>query len=231
MKILALIPARGGSKGIPGKNIKILGGKPLIAYSIEAAKESRYISKVVVSTDDQSIYEIANQYGAETPFLRPAELSTDTARSVDVVIHALSFLDSINEHFDAVCLLQPTSPFRAKGFIDACIESFIHQKTDSLVSTRSIPDEYNPHWTFEADEQGHLHIATGEKTIISRRQDLPKAYIRDGAVYLTKTEVLKNSQSLYGETLSFKESTESFHVNLDTEEDWYLAEKFLADKQ
>ncbi|MES2559957.1 MAG: acylneuraminate cytidylyltransferase family protein [Bacteroidota bacterium] len=227
MNILAIIPARGGSKGIPGKNSKLLGTKPLIAYTIEAAQACKLIQTTIVSTDDVVLAAIAKQYGAEVPFLRPASLATDNARSIDVVLHALEVLSSQGRSFDAVCLLQPTTPFRAEGFIDQCITAFISHQSDSLVSVQPVPHEYNPHWTFEPDASGHLHIATGEESIISRRQDLPKAYIRDGSVYLTKVSVLK-SHSLFGKTVAYVESDSSDYVNIDTPEDWTLAETLLS---
>lgn len=228
MNILAIIPARGGSKGVPGKNIKLLGDKPLIAYSIEAALTSKLISNIIVSTDDENIANIATQYGAEVPFLRPADLATDTARSVDVVLHTLDFLAARDQHFEAVCLLQPTTPFRTKGFIDQCINTFIKQRVDSLVSVQPVPHEFNPHWTFEPDASGHLRIATGEESIVSRRQDLPKAYIRDGSIYLTLVSVLKNQHSLYGNTIGYVESDTADYVNIDTIDDWAVAEKLLT---
>lgn len=231
LNILAIIPARGGSKGVPGKNSKLLAGKPLIAYSIEAAQASKLILTTIVSTDDEQIAAIAKHYGAEVPFIRPAELATDSARSLDVVLHAIDFLTSQERYFDAVCLLQPTTPFRAEGFIDTCIDTFIEQKVDSLVSVQVVPHEYNPHWTFESDANGNLHIATGEENIISRRQDLPKAFIRDGSVYLTKVSVLKEQQSLYGKSIGYVESDAIQYVNIDTLEDWALAEKLIAGRK
>lgn len=226
MKILAIIPARGGSKGVPGKNTKILGIKPLIAYSINKANESQLITKTIVSTDDSSIIKIAKEYHAEVPFVRPSELASDLASSISVVQHAIAFFEYNNEFFDAVCLLQPTSPFREKGFIDQAIEKFIDSRADSLVSVLPIPHEYNPHWAFEESENGLLKIATGDEKIIPRRQELPMAFHRDGAIYITKTEVLKNG-SLYGKSIAFIESNPDFYVNIDTMKDWELAEKLL----
>jgi len=228
LKILAIIPARGISKGVPKKNSKLLGNKPLIAYTVEAALVCKNINTVITSTDDESIARIAKEYGSQVPFIRPAELATDSARSLDVVLHSVLFLESQGHFFDAVCLLQPTSPFRAHGFIDRCIETFIQQQVDSLVSVQAVPSKYNPHWTFEQDENGQLKIATGEDSIITRRQDLPKAYIRDGNVYLTKISVLKDQQSLYGKTIGYVESDPEYYVNIDTPEDWKVAEHLLS---
>lgn len=226
MKILGLIPARGGSKGIPGKNIKLLGGKPLLQFTFEAATKSELLAKVILSSDDETIIEIAKELELEVPFKRPAILAEDSSSSLEVVQHALNYYLKQGINFDGVCLLQPTTPFRRAGFIDECVLKFKDGNFDSLVSVREVPKEYNPHWVFEENE-GALKIATGEKEIISRRQDLPKAYHRDGAIYLTKTEVLLNENSLFGKKIGFVDTTASSYVNIDTPEDWKKAEEVL----
>ncbi|MEM6718805.1 MAG: acylneuraminate cytidylyltransferase family protein [Bacteroidota bacterium] len=223
MNILAVIPARGGSKGVPGKNKKLLHGKPLIQYSIDAALQSKYISEVLVTTDDAEIIEIAKSLGANVPFVRPPHLAEDTTPTLPVIQHAVSFLQDEGKQFDAICLLQPTSPFRPEGFLDRALETFQEKQTDSLVSVLEVPHQYNPHWTFEANEQGILQIATGEKNIITRRQELPKAYHRDGSIYITKTKVLMEENSLYGNSLSYIVSDKKYYVNIDTLEDWEKA--------
>ena len=195
--ILALIPARSGSKGVPGKNIKKLGGKPLLAYTAEAASASKKLDKVILSSDDEEINQVAKEHGIEVPFQRPSELAQDDSGSLGVVQHALEFMEKKGEYFDVVCLLQVTSPFRADGFIDKAIDLFESKTFDSLVSVLEVPHEYNPHWVFETDENDNLKISTGEKQIIKRRQDLPKAYFRDGSIYITKTECIKNG-SFFG---------------------------------
>lgn len=222
MRILGIIPARGGSKGVPGKNIKLLGELPLLAYTAKSALASKQLSKVILSTDSPSIAAVAQHYGIEIPFLRPETLATDTASSIAVVQHAVSYLENQGEFFDAVCLLQPTSPFRPKGFIDLAIQKFIHEDVDALVSVLPVPHEFNPHWVFEPNEKGLLQIATGEQEIIKRRQDLPPAYFRDGALYITKTSVIKEG-SFYGAKLSYIENNPAFYVNIDTEADWEKA--------
>ena len=229
MRILGIIPARGGSKGVPGKNIKQLAGKPLIYYTIEASRRAGLITATVVSTDSEEIAAIAKSYGAEVPFLRPAELADDTASSVDVVIHAVEYLKKEGKVFDAVCLLQPTYPFREEGFIDKAVKIFIENDSDSLISVLSLPDKYNPHWIFEKSKDDFLRLATGEKEIIKRRQDLPEAFYRDGSVYITKTDVLINEHSLYGGKIGYIISDINRYVNIDTIEDWGKAEE-LAEK-
>lgn len=224
MRILGLIPAREGSKGIPGKNIRILGHQPLIAYSIKDGLASEKLTKVAVSTDGEKISEIAKSYGGEVPFLRPKELAQDKTPSIDVVLHALDFFEQNGEVFDAVCLLQPTSPFRPKGFIDACIQKFVDTHADSLISVLEVPHEYNPHWTFKMDPEGSLSIATGEPTLIPRRQELPMAYHRDGSVYISKVSLIREHRVLVGGKTVGQLSDKSYYANLDTQEDWNKAE-------
>ena len=226
MKVLAIIPARGGSKGVPGKNIKLLGGKPLLQYTFDSAKQSTLLSKIILSSEDDSIIAMAQELGLEVPFVRPAALATDQATSISVVQHAVQYLEEQGTFFDAVCLLQPTSPFREKDFVDRAIQKFIDTEVDTLLSVLPVPHEYNPHWVFEENEAGYLKIATGENEIIGRRQELPKAYHRDGSLYITKTETLKK-ESFFGKKISYIESNKEFYVNIDTFKDWEMAEKLL----
>ncbi|QDO94179.1 acylneuraminate cytidylyltransferase family protein [Formosa sediminum] len=228
MKILGIIPARGGSKGVPGKNIKLLAGKPLLQYTSDVAKASKYLSKIVLSSDDDKIIELGKIMGLDVPFKRPNNLAQDKSPTLPVIIHALDFYANQGEFFDAVCLLQITSPFRTIEFLETAIETFLKNDTDSLVSVIEVPHEYNPHWVFEADDKGILYISTGESEIISRRQDLPRAFHRDGSVYLTKTEVLKHQNSLYGKSISYIESSKKTYVNIDTLEDWNKAEQLVG---
>lgn len=227
MRVLAIIPARGGSKGVPGKNIKLLSGKPLIEYTTEVALQSKLLTKVLVSSDDDKIIEVAKNTGVEVPFKRPSNLSEDATPTLPVIKHALAYYKNIGEEFDAVCLLQTTSPFRTVEFLDQALEKFITSNTDSLVSVKEVPHEFNPHWTFKLNEQGNLKIATGENEIITRRQDLPKAYHRDGSIYITKTSIIEKENSLYGSIISYVESPKEFYVNIDTMEDWRKAELVL----
>jgi CMP-N,N'-diacetyllegionaminic acid synthase len=230
MKILAIIPARGGSKGVPAKNTKLLGGKPLLAYTSEIALQSKQLTEVIVSTEDDQIMTVARSLGIKVPFVRPTALAEDNTPTIDVIIHALQWYEKQKIYFDAVCLLQVTSPFRTVEFVDKAIEKFVESGCDSLVSVQKVPHEYNPHWVFEVNPQGNLNIATGETEIISRRQELPTAYHRDGSVYITKTEVLLKEHSLYGKSTAFIESDPDLYVNIDTMEDWEKAEKMIRNK-
>lgn len=230
MKILAIIPARGGSKGVPGKNIKLLNGKPLLEYTSEIVLQSNYLTEVIVSTEDEQIMEVAESLGIKVPFIRPMELAQDKTPTIDVIIHALNWYGNKNIFFDAVCLLQVTSPFRTLDFLNKAIEKFISTNCDSLVSVQKVPHEYNPHWTFEVNADGNLKIATNETQIITRRQELPTAYHRDGSIYITKTEVLLKEHSLYGKSIAFIESASEFYVNIDTLADWEKAEEMIQNK-
>ena len=182
---------------------------------------------MILSSDDPEIIATAEEMGLEVPFRRPLALAADDTSSLEVVVHALKFFAQKGEKYDAVCLLQPTTPFRRIGLIDAAIEKFSVGNFDSLISVTEVPAEYNPHWVFE-EKNGQLQIATGEEEIISRRQELPKAYHRDGAIYLTKTEVIMKQNSLYGKNIGFIDTTGDPYVNIDTPEDWEEAERLVS---
>lgn len=227
MKILAIIPARGGSKGVPGKNTKLLAGKPLLAYTTEIALQSKRLTEVVVSSEDEQIITTAKSLGVKVPFVRPTELAQDNTPTIDVIVHTLKWYESQYIYFDAVCLLQVTSPFRTVEFLEKAIEKFIESGCDSLVSVQKVPHEYNPNWAFVVNQAGNLKIATGESEIIPRRQELPIAYHRDGSIYITKTEVLLKQNSLYGKSIAFIESSPEMYVNIDTMDDWEKAELWV----
>ena len=227
MKVLGIIPARGGSKGVPRKNIKLLGNKPLLQYTSDVALASGLIDTLVLSSDDDEIITVAKSLGIEVSFKRPSDLALDTTPTLPVIINVLEYYKSIGQEFDAVCLLQVTSPFRTVEFLNNAIKTFIKKGTDSLVSVQQVPHEYNPHWVFEDTGKGVLKIATGEQEIISRRQELPKAYHRDGSIYITKTSVLLEQKSLYGKSISYIESPKEWYVNIDTMDDWVKAEGII----
>lgn len=231
MRILGIIPARGGSKGVPRKNIKLLNGKPLLQYTSEIASESQYLTEVILSSDDQAIIEVAKSLGIQVPFTRPFTLAEDQTPTIEVIIHALQWYENQHIFFDAVCLLQVTSPFRTVEFLDKSIAKFVASGCDSLVSVQKVPHEYNPHWTFEVNPDGNLKIATGEDQIINRRQELPDSYYRDGSIYITKTEVLLQQHSLYGKSIAFIESNPELYVNIDTVADWEKAELMIKNSQ
>ena len=227
MKILTIIPARSGSKGIPNKNIKDLGGKTLIWYSIEAAKNINYNTRIIVDTDSQEIAKIAESFGVEVPYLRPAYLAEDSTPSVDVVMHTLDWFEEQGERFDAVLLLQPTTPFRTRGLIDNCIETFIKQGVDSLITVLPVPHAYNPYWQYFSDESGNLRNVMGRNNIISKRQDLPQCWHRDGSVYISKVGLIRENRELVGGIIGFVVGEVENYCNLDEPKDWKIAEAIL----
>lgn len=177
-KVLALIPARGGSKGIPGKNILPIGGKPLIQWTIDAARASHYIDRVILSSDDDAIMAVAAAGGCEVPFQRDVSLAGDTASSIDVVVDALERVPG----YDIVVLLQPTSPLRSTSDIDGVLE--LLESTGAPVCVTVQAAEEHPYWTFYTDEQGCLaHYVKPPDGMPTRRQDLPDAWCLNGAVY------------------------------------------------
>lgn len=227
MRILGLVPARGGSKGIPGKNIKQLGDKPLLAYTALAARQAPSLTKTILSTDDPAIAEVGRTWGLEVPFMRPADLAHDKAPTLPVILHALAWFQSQGETFDALCLLQPTNPFRTTAEIEKGIALMREEDADTVLSVRAVPKEYHPAWVYLPETNGSLKLANGEDQPIPRRQDLSPAFHRDGSLYLTKTATLLNQHSLYGNKVCGFEPT-SPYVNLDTMEDWHRAERLLA---
>jgi CMP-N,N'-diacetyllegionaminic acid synthase len=227
MRILGLIPARRGSKGIPGKNVKLLSNKPLIQYTTEVALKSKFLERVIVSSDDDEIIFLSKELGVEVPFKRPSNLANDSSPTLPVILDALKYFESKGEFFDAVCLLQVTSPFRTVDFLDNALKKFMSSNSDSLISVQEVPHEYNPHWTFELNESNYLNISTGEEKIIPRRQELPKAFHRDGSIYITKVSVLKEENSLFGSKISHIVSPKELYVNIDTIEDWNKAEEIV----
>jgi CMP-N,N'-diacetyllegionaminic acid synthase len=226
MRVLGIVPARGGSEGIPGKNVRPLGGKPLLVHTAEAALAARLLSRVVLTTDDERIAEVGRGCGLEVPFLRPAELAMDDTPTLPVLQHAVAELEKTGDRFDAVCLLQPTSPFRRAGDIDGCIELLESAGLDAVVSVLPVPPEHNPHWVYFREGDGLLRLATGEDQPIPRRQELPPAFHRDGSVYVTRRNVLMEGNSLYGRRLGGY-LADSRSVNLDTPADWERAERLF----
>lgn len=227
MNILGLIPARGGSKGVPRKNIRLLAGKPLLQYTAEAAAAAGRLTRVILSTDDEEIAEVGRACGVEVPFLRPAELAQDTTPTLPVAQHALRFLEAQGSRFDAVCLLQPTNPLRRPDDIDRAIELLESSPADSVVTVLAVPAEHNPYWVYFRNEDGSLRPSLGQMAPITRRQDLPPAYHREGSVYVTRRDVVMLDDSLYGARIVGLEIEARRSVNIDGPEDWARAEALL----
>ena len=216
--ILAMIPARGGSKGIKDKNITPLAGKPLITYTIEAALQSRYIDRVVVSTDSEKIASVARAAGADVPFLRPAELASDTARSIDAVLHCIRVCQG-----DIFVLLQPTSPLRTAEDIDAAIETFIAHGEKGLCSVNEIGD--HPILTRMMDGDGMLQPLLNTNSTV-RRQDMPTFYHVNGAIYINRIDEINRDTSFNDNPVGYVMPRER-SVDIDTVEDLRIAEMLL----
>jgi CMP-N,N'-diacetyllegionaminic acid synthase len=223
MIILGVIPARGGSKGVPGKNIKHLAGKPLIAYSIDAAKDSG-LSKVIVSTDDEQIADVARGLGADVPFLRPDILASDTAKSLDVSRHALLTMEkSDNVQYDAIMLLQPTTPFRTTEDINQAIELLLaNPDADSVISVVDVQGHHPARMKY-LEEGILIDPPFCEAYENQNRQELRPMYIRNGAIYLTKRDTLLNNSYKGNKCLGLAMSN-ARSSNIDTLFDFKLAE-------
>jgi len=190
-RILGTISARGGSKGVPGKNIHDLGGLPLIAWTIREARRSAFLDRLVVSSDDEGILAVARSHGAETPFVRPPELARDDTPGVDPVLHAVEALKP--EHFDYVVLLQPTSPLRTVADIDGCIKRCLDHDWPCLISVTEAA--ISPYFTFSMDPGGRMEPVIAQERFHTRRQDLPRSFEPSGAVYVARCDWLASARS------------------------------------
>jgi len=228
-KIIGLLTARGGSKGIPKKNIMPLASKPLIAWSIEAAKQSQGLERVIVSTDDEEIALVARKWGADVPFIRPDVLAQDDSPHIDVVIHALEWFQENQDYVpDYVMLLQPTSPFRTANDIDAAIEIAQRNNADSVISVCESPA--HPYKIRKISGQGMLSDFVEKPNGYLRRQDLPMAYLENGAIYLAKRDIVANERTLYPENTYAYIMKPEDSLDIDTLWDFCLAEILLKDK-
>ncbi|RZJ21574.1 MAG: acylneuraminate cytidylyltransferase family protein [Acinetobacter sp.] len=227
--ITALIPARGGSKRLPRKNVKLLCGKPLIAWTIEAAKSSKYIDSVVVSTDDKEIKQVSEKFGASVPFIRPVHLSNDKASSFDVIKHAIQFLKIENEK-NLIVLLQPTSPLRTTEEIDRALEFFKEKKAAGVVSVSEC--EHSPLWSNVLSEDVSMANFIREELKGKRSQDLPKYYRINGSIYIFNIDkLLKNNHIFYDQEVFGFETAALNSVDIDTELDFLIAETILSKKE
>lgn len=228
MKALGIIPARGGSQGLPRKNIRLLCGKPLLQYTAEAALAAKHLSRIILSTEDEEIAEIGRTCGLEVPFRRPAELARDDTPTLSVMQHAVQWVEDRGELYDFICLLQPTNPLRKPEDIDACLTMLAQGEMDSVISVLPVPHDYNPHWVYLLDQEGLLRLSTGESTPYPRRQELPPAFHREGSVYVTRRDVLMKDNSLYGKRTIGYVMDPDRHVNIDGPDDWKVAEHLLS---
>ena len=226
MKVLALIPARGGSKRLPGKNLLSLGGKPLIAWSIDIVLGLPGVVDVLLSTDDPHIARVASEMGVMVPWLRPPELATDTASSVDVALHALDWYEAEYGVVDGLMLLQPTSPLRSRGTVERGIALFQDGQGRAVVGVA--PATTHPMWALKLLDGG-LQPWVSQEALRTRSQDLPAAYAITGAFYLLSPQELRKERSFFplgAQPLVLNGEGES--IDIDTEEDYVLAQALLS---
>ena len=224
MKVLGIIPARGGSKEIFRKNIKNLSGKPLIAWTIEAAVQAQGINRIIVSTEDEEIASVAEKLGADVPFIRPLELAQDNTPSIAPVLHAIEMLPE----FDWVLLLQPTSPLRSVMDIEGIIQLCCEEDAPSAMSITEVSE--HPFWMYRRDDRQRLQPLIPNRPNIRRRQDLPLAYAPNGALYLARTDWLIEHQDFIStDTLGYVMPNDR-SVDLDTPLDWRWAEFLIQSR-
>ena len=216
-KIMAVIPARGGSKEVPRKNLRALAGKPLIAWTIEEAHKSQYLDRIILSSEDAGIIKVAEEWGCEVPFVRPVELARDDTPGIEPVIHAIK---AIREFYDYVVLLQPTSPLRTAGDIDDCIRYCVRQGAPSCVSV-TLANKH-PYWMYCLDKDQILRPLMAPGHSDARRQDLPPVYVINGAIYIAKTDYLiKEKSFISNDTLAYIMPAER-SWDIDNETDFLL---------
>ena len=227
-KILAIIPARGGSKGIIDKNIVLINGKPLLQYTVDTLLkllENNYVHEAILSTDSQRIARIGKSLGINVPFLRPLEISNDTAKSIDFVLHALKFFREQNRYFDSVLILQPTSPLRTYDDIMESIIAFDLSDSDSLISCYK-EDYINSLTTYKKEGDYAVPMNPNHNKAV-RRQDHSVSFVRNGAIYLTKVDYLVKFESIISDKPLMFEMAKHKSINIDTEEDLIIIKKML----
>ena len=223
-KVLALIPARGGSKGLPGKNIKKLSGKPLIAWTIEEAKKADYIDEVIVSTDSKEIAEISQSYGASIPFMRPDVLATDHAKGIDVIKHTIEFF---KDEFDVIIVLQPTSPLRTYKNINSAFMEFQKKKCQAVVSVCKV--EHPIQWTGTLMKDKSMKNFINEDIKNKNRQDLQTYYRLNGAIYISKIDYLFQNNGFLGNNTFAYIMSKKNSVDIDSILDFKFAELLLRE--
>lgn len=228
-KILGIIPARGGSKGIPGKNIRMLGGKPLIHYAAKAARDSGLVDRLILTTDSPEIADAGKSLGIEVPFIRPAHLAQDDTPMFPVIDHALQFVENEGWQAEIILLLQPTAPLRKAKHLQTAVRILIGTKCDAVASVVEVPQHYAPDFVLKLEE-GKLKpfLEGGER--VTRRQDTRPAYSRDGTIYAFRRDVFIFKRSIYGDDCRPLIIPRDQSCNLDTLEDWEEAEKRITDQ-
>jgi CMP-N,N'-diacetyllegionaminic acid synthase len=230
MSIVAIIPARGGSKGVPRKNLVSISGRPLIAYAIDAARNAASVDRVLISTDDSEIADVGRGLGAEVPFLRPPELADDMAPMLGVLRHALAWLESEGVAVEALVLLQPTSLLRTSRHVEEAVALFRSTPASSVVSVVEVPHQFNPISVMKLSAEGALSPFLGDQAVVTRRQDKPKAYARNGpAVLVCHPDTLRSGE-LYGSNCRPYLMSEEDSLDIDTPQDLILVEQALLDR-
>ena len=229
-KVLALVPARGGSKGLPGKNVRSLCGRPLIQWSIDTALACKEIDAVVVSTDDEQITEVAASAGAEVPFLRPSALAGDRASSIDVVIHALDFLESKGRVFDIVLLLEPTSPLRETADIQVALQRMVATGAAAIVSVCRA-ESTHPAFMFRTTGQGCLEPFMSVSPTGVRRQEIEPLFYLEGSLYASTVEALRKRRSFYHKDTLAYEVAKWKALEIDDIEDFQMVEAIAKYKE
>lgn len=231
MRVLGLIPARGGSKGVPRKNIRVVAGKPLLRYTAEAALAAQRLSRVVLSTENEEIAEVGRRCGVEVPFVRPADLAQDTTPMLPVVRHAVHALEVAGDHFDAVCLLQPTNPLRRASDIDEAVGLLQRTQADSVISFVAVSQWHPARMKYLSADGRVIDPPFAEEIEGQRRQDLPQLYLREGSIYLTRTTVIMEHDSLRGSHCQALLISEERACNIDSAFDLFIAEQLLKREQ
>ena len=236
MKVLGIITARGGSKGIPGKNLKLLAGKPLLAYTVETARRSGALDRVILSTEDEAIAKAGRDLGCDVPFMRPLDLAHDDTPHLPVIQHATRWMqERINYQPDAVMILQPTSPLRTGEDIAASIELLARSGADSVLSVNEMPVHTHPMRALRLDHAGNAVLFVSGEPVrkrINRRQDLPQAWVMNGAIYACRTRVLFAAEpSLYGNRVVAYRMPAARSISIDDLEDWAAAERAVSSSQ
>jgi len=227
--MIAIIPARGGSKGLPKKNIKLLGGKPLIQWTIEAAKNSSYISKIVLSTDDEEIANICKPLDIEIPFMRPPELAQDNSLAINAYTYTIDRLSKeFNQLEDEFVVLLPTSPLRNSSDIDEAINIFYDNNADSVISCNV--NEHPTSWLFDIDKNGKINKNQIESNEMMNRQNYREKFIPNGAIYVLKNSLLKKYNTYYFENSYAYIMPKERSIDIDTEFDFKLANYLIKDK-
>ncbi|MBF0232987.1 MAG: acylneuraminate cytidylyltransferase family protein [Desulfamplus sp.] len=226
-KVVCIIPARGGSKGVPRKNIKKLADKPLIAYTIEQALQSKYIDRTIVSTEDKEIADISIQYGAEVPFIRPDILAGDMVATIDVLLHAIKWLEEEKYNFDILVLLHATTPLRAVKDIDACIEMLQEKEADNVFSVTEA--HRNPYFNMvEVNEQGKVRLVKEGK--YSTRQSAPKVYDLNASIYVWWKDILKSEKKIFMTGTKVYEMPKVRSIDIDDEIDFKIADFMITEQ-